>query len=62
MRQKQSNAKILKKSVEWENLLGYLGGDGFEGHIRNFGRDGVVCAPAKFRVMAVVGIFFNSKF
>ena len=59
---RQSNAKILKKSVEWENLLGYLGGNGSEGHIRNFGWDVFVCAPPKAWAMAVVGMFFNSKF
>ena len=59
---RQSNAKILKKSVEWENPLGYLGGDGSEGHIRNFGLDVFVCAPPKAWAMAVVGTFLDSKF
>ena len=62
MRQKQSNAKFLEKSLECEILLGYLGGDGSEGHIRNFGLDVFVCAPPKAWAMAVVGIFSNSKF
>ena len=44
MRQKQSNAKFLEKSLGCEILLGYLGGDGFEGHTRNFGRESQVAS------------------
>ena len=42
MRPNKWNAKILEKSLECENQLAYLGGDGFEGHIRNFGRESQV--------------------